>query len=117
MYCFLLEDVERLSYSLFHLLHEELDAIFLITKTSNLRMKQNYEYLAFFSATRVTSSCRPPGRSVTMTENSSSRPSAANPRSITRPRTVESILPPHNGNTTLEEKTTSHDLRSRELID
>ena len=46
----------------------------------------------------------PPGLSDTTTENLNKRPSAANPLSITRPRTVESMLPPQRGKTTLNQK-------------
>ena len=42
----------------------------------------------------------PPGRSLTVAMNRTSRPSAAKPRSITRPNTVMSMFPPQRGVTT-----------------
>lgn len=44
----------------------------------------------------------PPGRSLTVTLNLIRRPSAARPRSKHRPKTVESIFPPDNMQTTLK---------------
>ena len=50
----------------------------------------------------LASSAMPPGRSLTVTVNLTNLPSAAKPRSKHLPRIVVSILPPHNGITTLE---------------
>ena len=44
-----------------------------------------------------------PGLSGSLTVNLTIRPSAARPRSRQRPRTVVSILPPHNSTTTLQQ--------------
>ena len=44
----------------------------------------------------------PPGRSLTVQTNRTSRPSTARPRSKHRPSTVVSMLPPHSGITTLK---------------
>lgn len=52
----------------------------------------------------LVSSAIPPGLSDTVTTNLMSRPSAARPRSITRPRAVVSMFPPHKATTTLEVK-------------
>jgi hypothetical protein len=43
----------------------------------------------------------PPGRSLTTASNRTKRPSAARPRSSTRPSTGVSTLPPHSGTTTV----------------
>jgi len=56
-------------------------------------------------AMRLVSSAMPPARSLTVTTNRHSRPSAARPRSRHRPSTVVSMLPPHNGITTLHSVT------------
>ena len=60
-----------------------------------------FAYLTPIPAMSLVSSAIPPGRSVTVTTNLTKRPSAARPRSITRPNAVVSMLPPHSGRTTL----------------
>ena len=64
---------------------------------------QDGTYLTPKFANSWVSSAMPPGLSDTTTENLNKRPSAANPLSITRPRTVESMLPPQRGETTLNQ--------------
>lgn len=61
-------------------------------------------HLTPISARSLVSSAIPPGLSDTVTTNLMSRPSAARPRSITRPRAVVSMFPPHRATTTLEVK-------------
>ena len=58
-------------------------------------------YLTPMSASSLVSSAIPPGLSDTVTTNRMSRPSAAKPRSMTRPRAVVSMLPPQSATTTL----------------
>lgn len=58
-------------------------------------------YLTPMSASSLVSSAIPPGLSDTVMTNRMSRPSAAKPRSMTRPRAVVSMLPPHSATTTL----------------
>jgi hypothetical protein len=53
-------------------------------------------------ASSLHSSAMPPGRSLTVTWNLTSRCSAARPRSKHRPRIVVSMLPPDSMHTTLE---------------
>ena len=65
---------------------------------------QDGTYLTPKFANSWVSSAMPPGLSDTTTESLNERPSAANPLSITRPRTVESMLPPQRGKTTLNQK-------------
>ena len=64
-------------------------------------------HLAPLSATTLASCMIPPGRSTMVTLNRTSRPSAANPRSMQRPSAVVSMFPPHNGITTLHQKATA----------
>mmetsp|Transcript_23 Transcript_23/g.75 ORF Transcript_23/g.75 Transcript_23/m.75 type:complete len:261 (-) Transcript_23:516-1298(-) len=56
--------------------------------------------LAPAAASTPVSSAMPPGRSLTRSVRRTSRPSAARPRSITRPSTLTSMLPPQSGTTT-----------------
>mmetsp|Transcript_12799 Transcript_12799/g.30290 ORF Transcript_12799/g.30290 Transcript_12799/m.30290 type:complete len:209 (-) Transcript_12799:566-1192(-) len=49
---------------------------------------------------RRVSSAMPPGLSLTEATRRTRRPSAARPRSMTRPSTVVSMLPPHSGTST-----------------
>ena len=58
-------------------------------------------YLTPMSARSLVSSAIPPGLSDTVTTNRMSRPSAAKPLSMTRPRAVVSMLPPQSATTTL----------------
>mmetsp|Transcript_18395 Transcript_18395/g.49810 ORF Transcript_18395/g.49810 Transcript_18395/m.49810 type:complete len:215 (+) Transcript_18395:287-931(+) len=51
-------------------------------------------------ARMCVSSAMPPGRSLTAIVSRTRRPSAARPRSMTRPSTLTSMLPPHSGTTT-----------------
>mmetsp|Transcript_4360 Transcript_4360/g.13153 ORF Transcript_4360/g.13153 Transcript_4360/m.13153 type:complete len:375 (+) Transcript_4360:278-1402(+) len=56
--------------------------------------------LAPAAASTPVSSAMPPGRSLTRSVRRTSRPSAARPRSMTRPSTLTSMLPPQSGTTT-----------------
>lgn len=64
-------------------------------------------------AISLVSSAIPPGLSLTVTRNRFNLPSAAKPRSITRPNAVVSMFPPHSGTTTLEKNNKTNKTKCR----
>ena len=64
----------------------------------------NILYLTPIDDIRFANSAIPPGLSLMFTMKRIRRPSEDNPLSIHRPSTVGSMLPPHRGITTLEER-------------
>ena len=79
----------------------DIHGCFICSLCTHIGRTQNIAYLTPCSMRKLTSPCRPPGRSLTHTVSLTRRLSAASPRSRQRPNTEVSMLPPDNTTTTL----------------